>query len=333
MRSNRVNYVLVGLFVLAMLVGLVIALALLTGRTGATDSYFVVYRNVQGLSFGSQVVYEGYPIGQVEDITPMNEGAGMQFRVDLSVQEGWQIPSDSIAAIAAPGLLAAVTISISAGESTIPLKPGDEIQGREAVNVFSVFGSVAARFEEIAEQDVRPLLASLDTAVSTFSEIMADEGRLLVQELDVLAKELATRIPVLVDDVEALVQELRIAGREVNEVFSPENRERVEALLVKADRAAGNFGALSQELRQTRARVDGVLESLDTIILDNRLDVERVLIDLRHIVDSLAHHVDSVSQNLDGAARNLNEFSRQIRRNPGLLLGGSPPQDEAASGR
>jgi phospholipid/cholesterol/gamma-HCH transport system substrate-binding protein len=33
--------------------------------------------------------------------------------------------------------------------------------------------------------------------------------------------------------------------------------------------------------------------------------------------------------NLDGASRNMNEFSRLIRQNPGLLLGGSPREETA----
>ena len=37
-----------------------------------------------------------------------------------------------------------------------------------------------------------------------------------------------------------------------------------------------------------------------------------------------------MNQNLEGAARNMYEFSRQIRQNPGLLLGGTPPEDAAA---
>jgi phospholipid/cholesterol/gamma-HCH transport system substrate-binding protein len=31
--------------------------------------------------------------------------------------------------------------------------------------------------------------------------------------------------------------------------------------------------------------------------------------------------------NLDGASRNMSEFSRLIRQNPGLLLGGSPREE------
>ena len=118
MKSNKINYFIVGTFVIAMIVGLVGAVAMLTGYSGSTDTYYAVYRNITGVKFGTQVMYEGYPIGQVTEVTPTPDDQGMKFRVDLEVIEGWRIPADSQAQIAAPGLLAAVTISIKAGEST-----------------------------------------------------------------------------------------------------------------------------------------------------------------------------------------------------------------------
>ncbi|MBI3113149.1 MAG: MCE family protein, partial [Rhodospirillales bacterium] len=68
MRSSKINYLLVGVFVIGMVVALVVSVALLTGRTGATDLYYSYYENVTGVKFGTQVVYEGYPIGQVEQV-------------------------------------------------------------------------------------------------------------------------------------------------------------------------------------------------------------------------------------------------------------------------
>ena len=113
------------------MVGLVVSAALLTGRTGAVDSYYAVYRNVTGVKFGTQVLYEGYPIGQVEQVTPQERGGRMWFRVDFGVTRGWRIPDDSLAQIAAPGLLAAVAININAGSSKSALKPESEIKAKK----------------------------------------------------------------------------------------------------------------------------------------------------------------------------------------------------------
>ena len=58
MQDSRINYVIVGAFVAAMLVALVVVISMLAGRTGATDPYFTVYGNVGGIKYGTIVFYE-----------------------------------------------------------------------------------------------------------------------------------------------------------------------------------------------------------------------------------------------------------------------------------
>ena len=57
MKSDRINYIIVGGFVILMLAGIVTSVAMLSGRTGATDTYYTSYEDVTGLKFGSQVLY------------------------------------------------------------------------------------------------------------------------------------------------------------------------------------------------------------------------------------------------------------------------------------
>ena len=73
MREDSRNYMIVGSFVLAMLVALITWIALLSGRTGATDDYHIVYDNVMGLKTGVEILYEGYPVGLIEDISPVEQ--------------------------------------------------------------------------------------------------------------------------------------------------------------------------------------------------------------------------------------------------------------------
>ena len=108
MRSGKINYLIVGSFMLISLVTLLIITVVLSGRTGETDRYFSIYYNISGVQFGTQIVFEGYPIGQVIEVTPIKVNGRMKFRVDFDVMEGWQIPQDSEVEIAAPGILAAV---------------------------------------------------------------------------------------------------------------------------------------------------------------------------------------------------------------------------------
>ena len=75
-------------FVLAMGAALLVWLAVLSGRTGATDPYFILYRNVMGLSVGTQVLYEGYPLGLIEEISRDTlQQSGSASKVAESMQE------------------------------------------------------------------------------------------------------------------------------------------------------------------------------------------------------------------------------------------------------
>ena len=56
MREDTRNFVVVGTFVITMLVALITWIALLSGRTGATDDYHIVYDNVMGLKTGVQKI-------------------------------------------------------------------------------------------------------------------------------------------------------------------------------------------------------------------------------------------------------------------------------------
>ena len=118
MKSRKINYVMVGGFVLVMLVALTFSIAMLSGHRGDTEDYYALYDNVSGIGFGTKVLFEGYHVGQVENITPVIDDGGLHFRVDMSIVEKWRVPVDSVARKESGGLLSAVIISISAGELT-----------------------------------------------------------------------------------------------------------------------------------------------------------------------------------------------------------------------
>ena len=307
MKSSRVNYVVVGVFVLAILAGLVASVALLTGRTGATESYYATYRNVTGVKFGTQVLYEGFPIGQVEEVTPEPQEGGMRFRVDLSVVEGWRIPTDSIAEIAAPGLLAAITISIRAGDSTSALVPGSELQAREASNIFAVLSSVAGDVTELTEGSLKPLIANLNETVGIISELMNDEIKALLGQITEIAGDVAERTPRIAELNEAVVGKLDRSSDEIAELVKPENRKKLEAILGNMDKAAGNFTKLTSDLEETRLKLESLLASVEDIVIENKEGLAKSLDDLGYITDSTARHIDAVNQNLEGAARNMYE--------------------------
>jgi len=65
--ANR-NYIAVGAFVLSMLAAVVLWFAALSGLAVSTDQYYILWDNVMGLKPGTQILFEGYQIGLIENI-------------------------------------------------------------------------------------------------------------------------------------------------------------------------------------------------------------------------------------------------------------------------
>lgn len=331
MRSNKINYIAVGAFVSAFLVALVIAIALLTGRTGATDSYFAMYKNIGGVKFGTQVVFEGYQIGQVEEIKPIIEGSKIRFQILLAVQEGWKIPRDSSAQIASSGLLAPVVISIKSGKSSEALKPGSNIPSKESANIFAAISEVAGEMSELSNSSLKPLLSSVNQAVQTFEKILGDDGKALVKEIRIVTKDIAEKVPGITRNVESFTNKLNSSGDELNALLRPENRKKVESLIADISKAMTNFSSLSEDLKGSQAKLDTLLISMNKTVGGNKKNIDKAVEDFRYIVSTVAEHIQAFNQNMEATSRNMYEFSRQIRQNPGLLLGGTSPNDAAAN--
>lgn len=319
MTGNRVNLAVIGGFVLAALVTLVIVLAVLAGRTGATDDYTTVYPNVTGLKYGSQVFYEGYPVGQVVEITPLHDRARVQFRVRLAIASGWKIPEDSRASTAAPGLLAPVTISIAAGSSSTLLKPGAEIPAGTSHDLMSTVAGAAGTVDRLANDGLLPLFGNVDKQVTAVGSLLDGDVRRLVNNANRVAEAAATTVPPLLADARAITEHLRAVSRQLDGAITPQRLAAIDRIIVNADRATTSLARSSQ--------------ALEALSGDSGDDLRVAVRELRLTSESLARHADSITQNLDSASHNLKDLSRQLRANPGLLIRSGAAEPDAEDSR
>lgn len=301
MKRDSVNYVLVGGVVAAAFVVLLAALALITGRTGASTDYYTHYRNVTGLRFGAPVFYQGYRIGQVGAIVPERNVPGpngerqTRYRVDLSVRRDWPIPSDSLAHLTSTGLLADVAIGISEGSSKDTAAPGSELKGVESSDIFAAVNELAGQLTELTRDQIAPLIKNLS------------------QHVDSIASVIDKNTPELVEQSKRLLHRLNSASESVDDLLRPENRAAVAATL-------GNTRELSKDLIATQDRLRDTLEQVDSLIRENRPGVRDAVSDLRATLGAMSARMDSITQHLAIASRNFDEFSNEIRKHPNSLL-------------
>ncbi|WJW74625.1 MlaD family protein [Thiohalobacter sp. IOR34] len=312
MKRDTINYLAVGVFVLAAIGVLLGVLYKITGRVGQAESYYVTYPNITGLMDGSLVTYEGYQVGFVQDIVPVQDAEGTRYRVELSVRHDWKIPEDSRARIAASGLLAETVINIEEGDSRSYLPPGSEIRGEQGVDLFAVLGSVADDLGGLTRDTVRPLLENLNRQVST------------------IGGELEARLPRILQDLETMVGQLEGSARYLNRMLDGDTEQRIDRIVVNTERFSNNLVQLSDGLDNSRRQLDEMLAGVHDLVDDNDEEVRQMVLGLRRTVDAVAASVDAILYDLEGASRNMNEFTRQIRSNPGVLLTGKPPQDAEA---
>lgn len=307
MKKQSVNYLAVGLFVLGMFVLLMVILYRITGREGDTEAYYVVYSNITGVQVGTAVTYGGYQIGQVQQISPVRNG-GTRFKLRLGIKKGWKIPEDSVARVISPGMLSDNLINIVEGDSTQYLSPGEQLRGREEISMMSLLNSMAYELKTLSDESIKPLLENLNNQVST------------------IGSDLSEKIPRITANTNQLLAQLQASAENLNGLFSEENRGHFASVVRNADRLSENLVRLSERFSEARGGLDELLENSNALILDNREDIRESVIALRQSMDTISQNIDTVVYHLEVASRNMNEFSRQIRQNPGLLLGGSTPK-------
>lgn len=323
MRRDNINYMVVGFFVVGLFVVFMITLYQITGRVGPTDQYTVTYRNIAGVKFGTPVLYEGYPVGQVETIEPVRTPEGMRYRLTLSITEDWSIPDDSIARIMSSGLLATMTIEIREGQSSVMLEPGAELPGQEAVSMLAAINDVAADFQQLSQESIRPLLDSLTVNVNRLTDEL-----LVIAHEDVRPLLMELRQADIVGELNSLLSNLDDGAQSLKTILNEDNQRKISMTLDNVQSASGNLDTLLVNVDEMRGQMSGILEGVDALVYDNRADLDTAVANLRRSLEAVANSMDTITYQLEGSTRNLNEFTRQIRANPGAILRSRPPEQE-----
>jgi phospholipid/cholesterol/gamma-HCH transport system substrate-binding protein len=344
LRSSHTNYAIVGGFVVVMVLALVAAVAVLTGRTGASDRYTVLYDNVAGVKAGTPVTFEGYRVGEVRGVRPTRRDGELSFEVAFTVEAGFPIPADSTAAVASTGLLSGSAVQIRAGEADATLAPGERIAAGTSTDMFAAVSKIAGEIGTLSEDGVQPLLAKLNAYTEQLGETLTESAPELVGDLRTATRAFAESAPasagniqeftrrlnerVLGDDnlarVEGTLANLESATRSLDaDLLGAQNRERVRETLANAQTVSQQTVALTRNAERTRRQLDQMIAELDAAIAASRPQLQAGLKDLRYSLQVVSQHVDAIAYNLETTSRNMSEFSRQVRQDPSLLIRGT----------
>ena len=301
--ANR-NYVAVGAFVLSMLAAVVLWFAALSGLAVSTDPYFILWDNVMGLKPGTQILFEGYQIGLIDNIerSPEADSGGPNYRVEIEVEKDWPIPVSAEAETTAPSFLAALVVNIEAGDSDEILAPGSVIRSKEQGDLLAAAGDAMSKISEV-----------LDFMKPKIEEITNSVGLVLSEE-----------------NAEQIQSMLETMNARVKEILSDENAENIGVILTNLGNVARDMSDVTGGLQTSKAQVDDILATIDGMIDSDSGDIGKSLSDLQASLEAVSRHIDAIASNLEDTTRNTKEFSEQIRSDPSVLLWGRDAADDGA---
>jgi len=215
--ETKANYVAVGAFVLACMIGLVITVLWLAGAQYSQEySYYQTYFKgaVTGLGKGTITRYNGIEVGRVTDLQ-FNPADPQSVIVTLQVQPNLNIREDSEAAIESQGLTGGSFVEISGGTTKSPIlvaKPGQR---------YPVIRAKQSTLQQL-EQSAPEVVAKLNVAASRINDLLNDDNRRalahVLANLDSTTSVIAKRsadIDATIQNANAATANLRDASAEL----------------------------------------------------------------------------------------------------------------------
>jgi phospholipid/cholesterol/gamma-HCH transport system substrate-binding protein len=281
--ETKANYVAVGAFVLACILGIVVALLWLAGFQYSQE--YALYRTsfegpVTGLGDGTPVRYNGIDVGRVKDLQ-FDPSDPKRVIVNMQVKPDLRIPADSLASIASEGLTGGSYVEIDGG-TVNAAKLGDD------GNPVPTIKSRPSTLQQL-EQSAPKLIEKLNHVADDLQLILnaknrAAIGNILVN-LDVTTAALAKRAPEIETSLNNLATATTTLNTDLQDIHTMLGNANL--VMVKVNKLADDadsfvvgdgLGQLSQTIGDTRRLVSSLNR------LSDQLDREptRLLFGDRH---------------------------------------------------
>ncbi len=268
MKKEKINYFMVGMFVISGFILLLIMLFKITGGQSNSDKYFVEFENVTGIKDGVVVTYGGYAIGAVNGVEPIFNNGKTIYKLTLWVKSGWNIPSDSSAKIVMPAIISDKQIEISQGFSKKYLSSGDTLKSEEAVDIMLLVDSIASQLNDFipqSTQNINQLISSLNYSANKVSVILSDEN---VEHLNNLFKHADS------------------SGKSLSEL-------------------AASFNRINKQLDSILKRTDLILNDNSEDIRYTVIELKKSIDAVSGRIESVMYNLDASSQNMNEFSREL----------------------------
>lgn len=273
--------------------------------------YYVVYANTGGVIKSTQVLINGFKIGQVEEVDLLHPGDASRILVTIAVDGSIKMPKGTKAKITSTDLLGTKALQLELGNGTTVLHPFDTLEPAVEEGLAETINNLVSPVKEKSEQ----VLATLDRVLQSMNSIFDSTGtkklsngvddltgtlhhvRNITQRLDNLTKNQEGKLNNMFAHTESILLNLK------------NNNEVLTHALKNVSKITDSIAA--SDLKQTISRLNGSLAALQTM-LDKVNRGEGSL-------GQLANN-DELYKNLTSSSKELSALLADMQKYPGRYV-------------
>ncbi len=259
-----------------------------------TNSYYVFYKDVNGLTSSNQVLIDGYNVGMVGDMEIFQEG-GTKILVELQIKKNVKIGKDARAILMDTDILGGKAIRVFPGDLSNPANPDDTLGG-------DVQKSLAEEFADRA----MPVVQSFDSTILGINEFFKD-------------------YTTLSEKIEKAIQEFTLTMANTRQMIV-ENRANIRNSTAHMDSLLLELGKGAENLNSFTSKLDVVADSIDPQELASTLRAMRANLESMELVTQRMANGqgtlgklsqdDSLYLNLNQAIMDLDSLLVDLKENP-----------------
>ena len=272
--EEKVNFAVVGVFVLVMSAGLIGGVLWLSSGKSYRASYDVYQTytrdSVAGLNLNAPVRYRGVEVGRVRKIALAPNNVE-QVQLTLAIEHGTPVKVDTLAVLQIQGLTGLAFVELTGGSRDAPPLG---VQNNDEYPVIKSGPSLMTRLDTA----ITSLLTNLNRSSENFNALMDEDNRRAVKHA--------------LADLESGLG---------NAARTMENAARLSdglpQLAQRMQRSADAFDHMASDLARASASASGTLDGAQQFTSETLPEVHQLVMELRDLTNSLRRFSGEVEQN------------------------------------
>lgn len=299
--DNKVNYTVIGFFVVILMAATIIFVLWLTSvRHSKVYVTYVTYMHeeVSGLSEQSSVLYNGVKVGYVSEIT-LNPKDPQQVKIVLQLESGTPVSTSTVAILSSQGLTGVDFVGLKALSADAPLlerRPGQK---------YPVIPSEPSLLVKLSTS-LQEVTTSVNELSKDISKVFDEKNRQSIANslasVDKITKNLADHSQEITDSIHSANQLLNNAENASRQL--PLAINQFQAAMTSIKTAANAFEKTGDETSMTMRDARGTLQAISQQLLPS---------------------AEEMLSNFNSMSRRLNHLSLELNDNPSILVRGKYP--------